>query len=184
MGAFAVLIVALVRRKLSLKGFISSFSDTAKTIGMAVFLVACATYFGRFIAISRIPSAIAAWMGGLNMPPFGVMILILLIYLIAGCFIDALPMIMLTVPIFYPIVIGLGYDPIWFGVVITLVCCMGMITPPVGVNVFVAKAVAVGVPLETIFKGVWPFVICYLLCIILCILFPGFVLFLPNLMMG
>ena len=183
MGAFAVLVVALARRKLSFKGFIASFSDTAKTIGMAVFLVACATYFGRFIAISRIPSAIAAWMGGLQIPPLGVMLLILLIYLIAGCFIDALPMIMLTVPIFYPIVVRLGYDPVWFGVIITLVCCMGMITPPVGINVYVAKAVAVNVPLETIFKGVWPFVICQAVCILFCTLFPGFVLFLPNLMM-
>jgi TRAP-type C4-dicarboxylate transport system permease large subunit len=93
-------------------------------------------------------------------------------------------MIMLTVPIFYPVVIDIGYDPIWFGVIITLVCCMGMITPPVGVNAYVAKAVAVNVPLETIFKGVWPFVVCHIICIVFCTLFPGFILFLPKLMMG
>ena len=182
-GAFSVLFVALARRQLSWRKFTAALSDTAKTIGMAIFLVAAATLFGRFIAISKIPATIAAGMMGMDVPPYMAMLLILFIYLVAGCFIDALPLIMLTVPIFFPIVLFLGYDPIWFGVIIVLVCVMGMITPPVGVNVYVAKAVAVNVSVETVFKGVWPFVLCQIVCILFCFFFPGFVLFLPNLLM-
>jgi tripartite ATP-independent transporter DctM subunit len=180
MGAFAVLVVCLIRKKLSLKAFLAALTDTAKTIGMVVFLVSCATSFSRFLAISKIPTAIAESVGGLALPSFGIMLIILLIYLVAGCFVDALPLIMLTVPIFYPIVVKIGYDPVWFGVVITLVCCMGMITPPVGVNAYVAKGVAKDVPLEVVFKGVWPFFLAQLICLMFCLLVPQFVLFLPN----
>jgi tripartite ATP-independent transporter DctM subunit len=181
-GAFAVLVVCLIRRKLSLKAFLAALADTAKTIGMVVFLVSCATSFSRFLAISKIPTAIAESVGGLDLPSFGIMLIILLIYVVAGCFVDALPLIMLTVPIFYPIVVKIGYDPVWFGVVITLVCCIGMITPPVGVNVFVVKGVAKDVPLEVIFKGIWPFFLALLICLTFCMLVPQFVLFLPNML--
>ena len=182
-GAFAVLVVCLIRRKLSLKAFLAALTDTAKTIGMVVFLVACATAFSRFLAISKIPTAIAESVGGLALPSFGIMLIILLIYLVAGCFVDALPLIMLTVPIFYPIVVKIGYDPVWFGVVITLVCCIGMITPPVGVTAYVAKGVAKAVPLEVVFKGVWPFFLAQFICLAFCLFVPQFVLFLPNMLM-
>jgi tripartite ATP-independent transporter DctM subunit len=182
-GAFAVLVVCLIRRKLSLKAFLAALTDTAKTIGMVVFLVACATSFSRFLAISKIPTAIAESVGGLDLPSFGIMLIILLIYVVAGCFVDALPLIMLTVPIFFPVVVKIGYDPVWFGVVITLVCCIGMITPPVGVNAYVVKGVAKDVPLEVVFKGIWPFLLAQLICLAFCMLVPGFVLFLPNMLM-
>jgi tripartite ATP-independent transporter DctM subunit len=181
-GAFAVLVVCLIRRKLPLKAFLAALTDTAKTIGMVVFLVSCATSFSRFLAISKIPMAIAENIGGLDLPSFGIMLIILLIYVVAGCFVDALPLIMLTVPIFYPIVIKIGYDPVWFGVIITLVCCMGMITPPVGVNAFVAKGIAKDVPLEVVFKGVWPFFLSQIICLAFCLVVPQFVLFLPNML--
>ncbi|MDR1319877.1 MAG: TRAP transporter large permease [Gracilibacteraceae bacterium] len=183
-GAFAMLAVVLVRRKLSWKGFVASLYDTAKTVGMVLLIVACATIFGRFIALAQIPLAITGLLYQFDIPAWQTMVCILVVYLIAGCFIDSLPMIMLTVPIFYPVVVSIGYDPIWFGVIITLVCCMGMITPPVGIDVYVAKNVAVDVPLPVIFKGIWPFLFAIFICIALIMIFPQIVLFLPELLMG
>jgi TRAP-type C4-dicarboxylate transport system permease large subunit len=103
-------------------------------------------------------------------------------YLIAGCFMDSLAMITLTVPILYPVILKLRFDPIWFGVIIVLVCEMGVITPPVGINVYVIKGVAEDVPLETIFKGIWPFLIAEIICTIILIFFPPIALFLPSFM--
>lgn len=183
-AAFAMLVVVLVKRQLTWKKFIASILDTVKTMGMVLFIVACATTFGRFIALTQIPAAIAEFLTSLSAAPWVIMSIILVVYLILGCFIDSLPMIMLTIPIFYPVVTAIGYDPIWFGVVITLVCCMGMITPPVGIDVYVAKNVSDGVPLTTIFRGIWPFLGATMLCIIILMIFPDIALFIPNLLMG
>ena len=183
-GAFAMLVVVLVRRKLTWKAFWGSLRDTAKTVGMVIFIVASATMFGRFIALAQIPTVITAFLNSVALPKLGIMLVILIVYLIMGCFIDSLPMVLLTVPIFYPVVTGMGYDPIWFGVMITLVCCMGMVTPPVGVDAYVAKNVAKDVPLQKVFGGLTPFIVAMLICIVLCTAFPQIILFLPNLMMG
>ena len=150
---------------------------------MIMLLVAGAMVFGRFIAVSRLPFEMANWAANLNLPPFMIMAVILIIYLILGCFIDALALVLLTVPIFYPVVTDvLGYNPIWFGVITVLVVAMGVITPPVGMNVFIIKGVAKDVPLETIFKGVWPFIIAIFACIALLIIFPQIATFLPNML--
>lgn len=147
-----------------------------------MFLIACANIFGRFIAITRLPFELGGWIDSLPLPPFVVMGIILLIYLILGFFMDALALILLTVPIFYPTVVNtLGYDPIWFGVMIVLVAAAGVITPPVGVNVYVIKGVAPDVPLETIFRGIWPFLYAIILLIVLLMFVPEIVTFLPNL---
>ncbi|MDR3364685.1 MAG: TRAP transporter large permease [Clostridiales Family XIII bacterium] len=183
-GAFAVLAVCLIRRKIAWKGILAALTDTAKTIGMVVFLIACATAFSRFLAVSRISSAIADGLAGLDLTPTALMIVVVLIYLVFGCFVDSLPLIMLTVPIFYPIVVDMaGYDPIWFGVIITIVAIMGTITPPVGINAYVVKSVARDVSLQTVFKGVWPFIGCQLASIALFIAAPELLLFIPNHMM-
>ena len=108
--------------------------------------------------------------------------IIILVYLFGGCFMDALAMVMLTVPIFFPVAQALGFDPIWFGVVIVLIAEMGVITPPVGINVYVVYGVAKDVPLEVIFKGVLPMLIALLLCNLIILFFPQIALFLPNLM--
>ena len=188
-GAFAMLVVCIVRRQINLKLLFAALSDTAKMVGMCLLLVACATLFGRFIAISTLPMKIADGLMSLNTTPTVVFIIIIVIYLIGGCFLDGLPLIMVTVPIFYPIVCqpvamgGLGFDDVWFGVVITLVCCMGMITPPVGVNVFVMQGVS-KVPLTKIFKGIWPFLFCILITIVVGIAWPDIFLILPRLIIG
>jgi TRAP-type C4-dicarboxylate transport system permease large subunit len=141
-----------------------------------------AMIFGRFMAISRVPFELAAWTGSLPLPPVAVLALILLIYLILGCFIDALALILLTIPIFFPVVVGtLGYDPIWFGVIMVLVVAMGVITPPVGMNVFVIKGVAPDIPIELIFKGVWPFLLAVIICLGILIAFPSLATLLPSL---
>lgn len=182
-GAFAMLLIVLVRKKLTFKAFMLSLYDTAKTSAMVLFLVAAATMFGRFIALSRIPASLAGWAAALPWPSWAVLALILGIYIIGGCFIDALPLVLLTVPIFQPVVCTtLGYDPIWFGVIIVLVVSMGIITPPVGINVYVIKGIAKDVPLETIFNGIWPFLFAIILCCVILMVFPQIVLFLPNLL--
>ncbi|HHU82234.1 MAG TPA: TRAP transporter large permease [Firmicutes bacterium] len=184
-GAAGVLLVSLVERKLSWNSFLKSLADTTRTSAMIMLLVAGAVVFGRFIALSRLPFAMAGWAGSLAMPPFVIILIILFIYLILGCFIDALALILLTIPIFYPVVVGiLGYDPIWFGVIIVLVVAMGVITPPVGMNVYIIKGVAKDIPLEVIFRGIWPFLTALAVCFLLLIAFPQIATFLPSLLMA
>ncbi len=181
-GAFGTLLIALVRRNLSRAGFVQALFETTRISCMILVIVAGATIFGHFLAITRIPFDIAAWVTGFDLPPYAIMGLIILVYLVGGCFIDALALIMLTVPIFYPVVTTLGYDPVWFGVVIVMVTQIGVLTPPVGVNVYVVSSVADGVPLETIFKGVLPLLAALLVATLLLIPFPQMALFLPGLM--
>jgi TRAP-type C4-dicarboxylate transport system permease large subunit len=149
---------------------------------MILMIVAGATVLGHFLAITQIPFKIAGWVGGLDFPSWCVISIIILIYMIGGCFIDALALIMLTVPIFYPVVTQLGYNPVWFGVVIVLVTQIGVITPPVGVNVYVVRSVARDVRLETIFKGVIPLLFAIIAATALLIIFPSLALFLPEFM--
>jgi TRAP-type C4-dicarboxylate transport system permease large subunit len=120
--------------------------------------------------------------GGLDLPPYAIITLIILIFLAGGCFIDALALIMLTIPIFFPVVTALHYDPVWFGVVIVLVTQIGVITPPVGINVYVVQSVVPEIPLETIFKGALPYLAAIIAAVALVIIFPGLTLFLPSLM--
>ena len=181
-GAFFTLALALIRRQLSWKGFISAIADTTRISCMIMVIVAGATIFGHFMAVTRVPFEISAWVGSLPLPPFAVMLLIILIYLFGGCFMDAMAMIMLTIPIFFPVSQALGFDPIWFGVVIVLISEMGVVTPPVGINVYVVSGIVKDVPLQVIFKGVLPMVIALLLCNIAILVFPQLVLYLPGLM--
>ena len=181
-GAFITLLIAISRRQLDWQGFVQSLADTIKIGCMIMVIVTGAVIFGHFMAITRLPFELAGWVGSLPLSRHAVMGVIILVYLLGGCFMDALAMIMLTIPIFFPVVMTLGFDPIWFGVVIVLITEMGVITPPVGVNVYVVYGVAKDVPLEAIFKGVLPMLAALLLCNLLLILFPQIALFLPGLM--
>jgi tripartite ATP-independent transporter DctM subunit len=184
-GAFGVLVVTVLSGKMSWQAFSNALRDTTRSAAMILFLVAGAVVFSRFLALSRMPFELAAWVSGLNMPPFVVMMVIFGIYLVGGCLVEMIPLILLTIPIFFPIVVNvLHYDPVWFGVIIVMVTCIGVITPPVGINAYVIKGVAKDVPLETIFKGVWPFVIASSIVTIIFIAFPILSTFLPNLLMG
>jgi len=185
-GCFGVLLVSLIQRQLTWKGFVKSLYETLNTSCMVMMLIAGATVFGKFLAVTRIPFNIAAWAGGFDLPPPMIMAMIIFIYFVGGCFMDALAFVTLTVPIFFPVVMGLGYDPIWFGIIIVMVTEMGVITPPVGINVYVVYGVAKGVigevPLESIFKGIFPFLIAVIVGVIILMIFPQIILFLPNLM--
>jgi len=185
-GAFGVLAVSLIRRQLTWEGFVKSLYETLRTSCMVMMLIAGAVIFGKFLAVTRIPFNIATWVGGFDLPPYMILMVVVLIYFFGGCFMDALAFVMLTVPIFYPLVTGLGYDPIWFGLIIVMVTEMGVITPPVGINVYVVFGVAktaIGeVPLESIFKGILPFLLAVIVGIVILMIFPQIILFLPNLM--
>ncbi|MDD3080661.1 MAG: TRAP transporter large permease [Desulfobacterales bacterium] len=180
-GAFGTLALAVIKRNLTWKGFIAALFETTRISCMILVIVAGATIFGHFLAVSRIPFDIANWISGFDLPPYVIMFFIILVYLVGGCFIDALALIMLTVPIFYPVITHLGYDPIWFGVIIVLITQIGIITPPVGINVYVVNGVARDVPLEVIFKGVVPFLIALIIGTFLLIPFPQIALYLPSL---
>jgi tripartite ATP-independent transporter DctM subunit len=181
-GAFLTILIAMFRRQLTWNAFVKSLADTTKISCMIMVIVTGAVIFGHFMAITRLPYELAEWVSSLPFPPHAVMGVIILVYLFGGCFMDALAMIMLTIPIFFPVVQKLGFDPIWFGVVIVLITEMGVITPPVGVNVYVVYGVAKDVPLENIFRGVFPMLLALLLCNLILLLFPQIALFLPNLM--
>ena len=183
-GAMGTLVIALVQRNISFKGILAALDETTRISAMIFVIVAGATIFGHFLALTRLPFDIADMVSHLNLPHFAVMALIILVYLIGGCFIDALALIMLTVPIFYPVVTAMGFDPVWFGVVIVLVTQMGVITPPVGLNVYVVQSVATDVPLGTIFKGAFPLLLAIVVITLFLIFVPQLALFLPSLMAG
>ena len=182
LGAFFTLVLAMVRKQISIPGFKLAISDSTRISCMVMVIVAGATVFGHFIAKTRIPFDLSNWIGHLPLPNFAIMLLIIFIYLIGGCFMDSFAMIMLTIPIFFPVIETLGYDPIWFGVMIVLVAEMGVVTPPVGINVYVVYGVAQDVPLEVIFRGVLPMVAALIVCSILILIFPQIALWLPTMM--
>ncbi len=180
-GAFGALTIALVRRTITWKAFLQSLMETTRISCMIMMIVGGATVFGHFLAVSRIPFDIANSILGLDLPHAVIMIMIVAIYIVGGCFLDSLALIMLTIPIFYPVVVQLGYDPLWFGVIIVMVTQIGVITPPVGVNVYVVHGVARDVPMYAIFRGAFPFLVALVIGTLLLIPFPQIALFLPGL---
>lgn len=180
-GSAGALAIGLVRRTINWPSFLTAVKDSLKISCMVMVIVTGAIIFGRFMAKTEIPLVLASWIGSLPIPPVAVMGVIIFMYLIGGCFMDALALVTLTIPIIYPVVLTLGFDPIWFGVMVVLVTEMGVITPPVGINVYVIKGIANGVPLETIFKGTLPFLGALLVMAGILIAFPQIALFLPGL---
>jgi tripartite ATP-independent transporter DctM subunit len=174
----------VVRKKMNWANFFAVMKDTVKTSSMVFLLLIGATVFGNFLAITQMPMKLASYIEGLSVSRYLILTIIVLIYAFLGCVMDALPMMMLTVPIFYPIVTGLGFDGIWFGILIILVMNLGVITPPVGLNCYVIAGIAKDIPLSTIFKGALPFCFAILAAIVLITAFPQIALWLPNLIYG
>jgi tripartite ATP-independent transporter DctM subunit len=181
-GAFGAFLIGLFRKKLKLKRTLEILKDGLRTSCMVLFIVTGAAVFGHFLAISNIPFVLADWVGGLPIPPMAIMGVMVLIYFVGGFFMDSMALIIVTIPIFFPIVTRFNFDPIWFGVIVVMVGEMGVITPPVGVNVFVIKGIAPQVPLRTIYRGILPFLAAILLLTGMLLLFPGIATFFPNLM--
>ena len=183
-GAALVILLALARRRLTWAAFKDAVISTLSTSAMLYTIVIGANVLNPFLAITRIPAAIGDGLGALGLGAYGTLFVIILAYILLGMFMDGLSMLVITVPIVFPVITALGFDPIWFGVVAVIVIEMGMITPPVGLNVFVVRSVAGDVPLTTIFRGVFPFLIAMIIGLLLIIAFPGIALLLPNTMFG
>ena len=149
---------------------------------MIFVLIICAQIFSYFVAVSQLSAALAEFIGGLAIPPLGILIAILFLYVILGCIMEVFSAMLITMPIIFPLSVNQGFDPIWFGVLTVIMLEMGLITPPIGMNVFVIAGMAQDVPMYTIFRGVLPFVFALVVCIALLIMFPQIALFLPNAM--
>ncbi|MEE8546214.1 MAG: TRAP transporter large permease subunit, partial [Alphaproteobacteria bacterium] len=156
--------------------------DTVRTTAMLFTILIGAILVNNLLILSNVAGALSDWVGGLALAPLTVMAVILLIYLVMGCVLDALAMIILTIPIFFPIVLSLGFDPIWFGIVVVMVVELGLITPPVGMNVFVIKGMTRDVTLGQIYLGVLPFCLAQILLIALIVAFPAIAIWLPGTM--
>jgi len=179
-GVFFALVVTIATRRITWKGIVSSVVETLKISSMVFFLVTGAIIFGRFLAVTRLPFMVADFASGLPVSPYIILAFILVIYLIGGCFVDSLGFLVLTIPIFFPLGMALGFDPIWYSIILTMVTTMGAITPPVGVNIYVVKALAPEIPLGTIFKSVSFFLLACIVSIIILIIFPQIILVIPE----
>ncbi len=181
-GCAGALIIALVRRRISRENFVSAIMETVIITGMGFVILIGAFTFSYFMAVTELPMQLAQWVVGLAVPPVAIMAVILLVLFIMGCFMDSMSLVVLMVPILYPVVIALGFDSLWFGVMSVLFVEMGIITPPVGANVFVIAGVAKDVPIYNIFGYIWPFVVALLVLGAILLAFPDLALFLPRTM--
>ena len=179
-GACVALLLALARGRLRWRGFLSCLGDTASNTGLIFVIVIGASVFSYFATLSGLPGATVAWIEAMGLPPLAVVMLLMAFYLILGAIFDTIAAMVLTLPFVYPLVVGLGYDPIWWGVIMIVVIELGMITPPIGINVFVLHGMAKDLPLGTIFRGVVPFVFADLARLLVLILFPALSLWLPG----
>ena len=181
-GTFLVLVLTVLRRDLDLKKFFKAVAESLTTACMVLMLIAGSTVLGHFIAVTKIPMITATWITGLHMAPWIVMIFITFIYLIGGSFIDDLAFMILATPIFYPAIDKLGYNPLWFGIMIGVTVMVGVVIPPVAINVFVVKQIT-KVPFGVIYSGVYPFLISLVVAAALLFIFPGLATWLPGWLM-
>jgi tripartite ATP-independent transporter DctM subunit len=181
-GAFVAFVFAVIKRRLTWKTMKSSFQDTVKSTSMLMIIFAGAIIMSHFLAVTRIPMIMADTVVALQVNRYVILSFILFVYLILGCLMDPGSMMLLTIPTFYPVILALHFDPIWFGVLVTIMCEIGVITPPVGLNVFVIHGIAEGVPMYTIFRGIVPFLIADIILLLIIIPFPQVSLFLPSFM--
>ena len=179
-GTFALLVLSFARRDMTIKTYIKSVSETLDIAGMILMIIAGSVILGHFMAVTNVPQKLADWVVTLPLNRYLILVVICLIYEIGGSFIDDLPFMILATPIFFPAVLKLGFDPIWFGIVIAVVVAIGVVIPPVAVCVFVVKNIT-GVPIGQIYKGVMPFLISLVLVWALLFFFPGLALWLPSL---
>ena len=179
-GATFAFVISAMRRRLSMKNAKEALLETVQTSAMIFAILIGAITLNNLMVFSGIAAAMSSFVGGLDMPPMIIMAIILLMYLVMGAFLDALAMILLTVPIFFPVVVSLGFDPVWFGVIVVMVVELGLITPPIGMNVFVIKGMAPHVKLSTIYTGVMAFVLAQIALIVAVFLIPDIALWLPE----
>jgi C4-dicarboxylate transporter, DctM subunit len=181
-GAVGAFVLGIVNRGFDREALGQALLDTVKTTAMIFTILIGAILFNNFLILASMPTLVSDWIGGLPLGKTAILLVIIGMYFVLGCLLDSLAMILLTIPIVFPIVSALGYDPVWFGIIIVMVVELGLITPPIGMNVFVIKGIARDVPLETIFRGVAPFIVAQVILILVLIAFPEIALWLPSTM--
>ncbi len=179
-GAGGAFLIGLARGRLSRADILRSLLETTRTTAAVFTVLIGAILFGYFLTVTQTPQKLTEFLTGLGVGRYGVLALIMVMYLILGCLMDALAMIILTVPIVFPVIVALGFDPIWFGVIIVMTVELGLIHPPVGMNIFVIKSVIEDVKISTIFYGVIPFIVTDLIRLVILIAFPILALWLPS----
>ena len=180
-GAAGSIVIAMVRRSMSWASFKAALLGTTRTTAMVLMIMASAMIFSRFLTVSTLPQNFAQWVGGLDASPYAILVGIMAVYIIGGCLMDALSFLIITINIFFPIIVNAGFDPIWFGVVIVILMETGAITPPVGLNVYVIKGIVQDVALQDIFRGVFPYLMLMFLGLLILTVFPQIALYLPGL---
>ena len=182
MGAMGAFLFALARRTLSIKAVYQVLVESARTTAMLFTLLISATIFANFINYTTMPTDLKDWITHLGLSPIMIVGAMMLIYVILGTVMEELTMVLLTIPLFFPIVVQLGFDPVWFGVLIVMVIQIGLISPPVGMNLFVLNTLLPNISLGTIFRGVWPLVLVLVITLAILLAFPGLSLWLPSMM--
>lgn len=181
-GATVLFIISIIKKKVTWQNLKEALLESVRISIMVLFLVAGANVFSYFLALTTIPMQVSLWVANLDVSPYLIHTIIILIYLVLGCFLDAISMMVLTMPVIYPIMIALHFNPIWFGVIAVLMMEAGLITPPMGLNIFTVAGVAKDVPVERIYRGVAPFLLAILAVAFLITVFPALALYLPNMM--
>ncbi len=181
-GATAALLFALTHHSLKLKDICAILVDTARTSAMMFAIILGAALFGEFVNLTGVHEGLLHVVKESGLPPFGIILLMIVLYILLGTVLESLSMILLTVPIFFPIILALGYDPVWFGILVVMVVEIGLITPPIGVNLFVIRSVMPDIPMMSVVRGVIPFIVADVLRILLIAAVPALSLWLPNLL--
>ncbi|MDA0652004.1 MAG: TRAP transporter large permease [Proteobacteria bacterium] len=183
-GAFLAFLLTVLRRKINFESMSTVLLQTVRTSALSFLILIGAHIFNPFLALTQIPEDLAKLLVDVDLPRYAIMLILMAAYIVLGTFLEGFAMLVLTLPIVHPLILALGYDPIWFGVVMVIVLEMGLISPPVGVNVFVVKGVAEDVPLRDIFAGIIPFWIAMAVCLVILLIFPEIALFLPSTMIA
>ncbi len=181
-GAAGAIVLGFATRRIGLRDTVDAAFETVRTTAMLFFIIVAAAIYAYFLVQTRLPQGLVDWVGGLALPPYAVLVLLVLFYLVLGCFLETLGMILITVPVFLPLVLDLGYDPIWFGVLLVVVVEVGLITPPVGMNLFVIRAQMPQLPIATLYRGILPFLTADAALILVLFLVPGVALWLPDIL--
>ncbi|WP_062214068.1 TRAP transporter large permease [Streptomyces sp. NBRC 109706] len=176
-GAFGAIVIGVLSRRLTWSLFWTSIIETLRISAMVIFLVASAIVFGRFLSLSRLPFDLAEWVGGLPLAPIVILLIVMGIYLVGGAIMDALGFLVISIPLLFPLVGELGYDIVWFTIIVTMITTIGAITPPVGVNVFITSGLDKSLDAVTVFRGAAPFLIPYALAMTVFVIWPETILF-------
>jgi len=181
-AAVMAFILVLLRKRFSFKALVDSLQDSVQTTVMILFLVIGGLIFGYFIALSQLPNMLTEWIITLPLPPMGILLMVLLLYLVLGCIMETFAMLVLTLPLLFPTIVALGFDPIWFGVIMVMMIELALITPPVGLLLYVVRGVSGDVPMKDILLGAAPFALVGIVCVLIIAFVPQIALFLPSLM--